>query len=275
MDPEIIAEASALGWTPLEKFKGDPERFIEADEFLERGQTLMPILKANNKRLQEDSAATKRELGEIKSALAEAQTALKDFAEFNAESTKAAYERAVKDLKERRETAIEDGDLRALTAADDALEGLRENAPKPLAKVAETPPPPPAPRLPQAALDWQSANSEWLGVDNTPALKEKNAYAASMAAYIRNMNPDLEGKAFFDKLDEELESRFASKNPTSKVDGGASTPARRSGSKSYAAMDAEAKSACDRFEARMVGANKQYKTQADWRAYYASTYFQE
>ena len=42
-DAETQAKAEKLGWIPPERFKGDPERFVDADAYIERGE-IAPLL---------------------------------------------------------------------------------------------------------------------------------------------------------------------------------------------------------------------------------------
>lgn len=46
------SEANDLGWVPLDQFKGDPDKWVEAEEFVTRGETFIPFLKADRKKLQ-------------------------------------------------------------------------------------------------------------------------------------------------------------------------------------------------------------------------------
>ena len=48
----VEQEARTLGWVPAEEFKGDPNRWVDAETFVERGHTVMPILRKNNERLE-------------------------------------------------------------------------------------------------------------------------------------------------------------------------------------------------------------------------------
>ena len=48
--PEVQAEAEKLGWIPATRYKGDAERFVDADEFIKRGETVLPIVKEQNRR---------------------------------------------------------------------------------------------------------------------------------------------------------------------------------------------------------------------------------
>ena len=47
---EIEEKAVAMGWVPLEEWKGDPEQHRPADEFVARGEQILPIVKKTAER---------------------------------------------------------------------------------------------------------------------------------------------------------------------------------------------------------------------------------
>jgi len=56
------ARARAQGWRPKEEYRGDPDRWVDADEFNRRGEEELPILRERNKRLAEQvTESTRRE----------------------------------------------------------------------------------------------------------------------------------------------------------------------------------------------------------------------
>lgn len=267
---DIEQQAQELGWVPQERFRGDPEKWVDAATFVERGETVMPILKANNARLKADLDATRSEVASVKASLAEAVEAMTAFKEYASDASKRAYEQAVKDLKAQKLVALENGDHAAVMQADDALADLRETAPKALEKATaltmkETKVPTPQGGLDPADYNAWKEDNDWVETD-----KEKTAYAASIGAYVKSMNPSLQGRAFLDKIAEEVAERFGKSTPVNRVEGGSRTTSR--GGKSFDALPADAKAACDRFGSKMVGVNKAFKTQAEWRAHYVQNY---
>ena len=56
MADEINYEEKALemGWVPQDKWTGDPDKWTDARSYVERGEQILPILRANNRRLQDD-----------------------------------------------------------------------------------------------------------------------------------------------------------------------------------------------------------------------------
>ena len=71
--PEVQAQAEAMGWIPPTRFRGDPERFIDADAYIKRGEEILPIVKEQNKRLQAELAALRGESSKTAAALAAVQ----------------------------------------------------------------------------------------------------------------------------------------------------------------------------------------------------------
>ena len=51
---ETEISARAMGWRPQDEFGGDPERWVDADTFVARGEQVMPLLKAQNKKLRQE-----------------------------------------------------------------------------------------------------------------------------------------------------------------------------------------------------------------------------
>ena len=50
---EILEKAEKTGWVPKEEWKGNPDQWRPAEEFVERGEKIAPILKDRNRKLEE------------------------------------------------------------------------------------------------------------------------------------------------------------------------------------------------------------------------------
>lgn len=107
-------EARKYGWCPLDEWRGDEENWIDANAFLERKETLMPILKENNKRLEE-------KLTEFETKVSDLTGALKDQVEFNKRNAERAREDERKELEAQREQARQDKDFDAYDKATEEL----------------------------------------------------------------------------------------------------------------------------------------------------------
>lgn len=93
------AEARSRGWLPEDEFKGDKGRWVDAQTFIERTDTVMPLLKADRDRL-------KRELDEMK----------RDFKRFNRFATEAET-RIRAEIEAEMRAAVETGDVKKFEAA--------------------------------------------------------------------------------------------------------------------------------------------------------------
>jgi len=263
MDTE--AKAKEMGWRPLTEFRGDPEKFVDAETFVSRGEHFVPILRKNNEKLSSQVNVLTGEVSGLKQTIASANEALQAMKEYQTEISTREYNRALKDLKEKRIEARRAGDVDAEIEAEEALEGLREAAPKPKEKVAETSPLPQAPAIHPDFAKWETDNAAWL---SDP---QKKAYSQAAAQFLRNSGNEATGRAFLDAVTAEVEARFGGNGSTKSPEGG-NPSARISGGRTFNDLPPEAKAACDRFAERLVGPAKAYKTKEDWRKQYVSQY---
>jgi hypothetical protein len=265
MDTET--KAKEMGWAPLDQWRGDPDKWVSAETFVDRGETVMPILRKNNERLLGQIEALKGEVTQITGSLKEAQESMAEFRKYHDEVSQRAYEKAVKDLKDQRREALKEGDGERVVVLEDALETLAADAPTGLGKQPTTPAPSPSPAPAGAPADpvlrsWLDDNATWL---KDP---EKQAYATGISQYLR-ATTKVVGREFLDLVTKEVEKKFS--GPTRGVEGG-TRQTSRSGGKSYADLPADAKAACDRFASKLAGTGKPFKTVAEYRSDYVSKY---
>lgn len=121
---ETEDRARRMGWVPREEFRGDPDRWRPADEFLDRGEKVLPILQQNYRALEDRYTGLQTEMRE-------ARQALSDLTDRARRSDERAYQRAMRDLEARRQAAVASGDATAFAAADQEIQSLRESAPAP------------------------------------------------------------------------------------------------------------------------------------------------
>ena len=281
--PEATVEqrASQLGWKPQEQFQGAPEKWVPAEEFLDRADHVMPILRENNRRLQGELAAETAARKKLEGAIADMRDSLEAMKEYQSAETERQVKKARGELLEQLKQAKTDGDvdlevrLTSELSQVDADLRVAEDAKAAEKKEKEEKKPEQKPsgdvELPPSFLAWKDRN-KWYGED-----LRKTALANGIAAELRKdpANAHLVHDAFFERLDEELKAEFGTRGG-SKVEGdtgGRPGGGSGGGKKSYAALPADAKAVCDRQEARMVGPNRAFKDQAAWRAHYATQYF--
>lgn len=269
MSEKTVEErARAIGWVPPEEHRGHLEHPLTAEEFLERGETLMPILRANNRKLEEQQAKLledNKRLAELFAASQESITALQGLHE---DSVRAAVDKAKKDLRRELIEARQEGDVEAELEIQERLDELK--APPPAAKPA----PAAAPAQPQIDPElaaWQKEN-QWFGTD-----ARKTNLAVGIAQQLR-ADPEydhLKGRDFYDKVDEEMARRQGG-SPVPKVSGGRPSGEGGGGGtagRGYASLPADAKAACDAQARKLVGEGRAFKDTATWQAYYAKEYY--
>ena len=280
-DDQVITRARELGWRPLpadpehptqDEFKGDAAKFVEPEEYIERGERVLPIVREHNKKLEAELRQTQadlRESLELQRASAEAIQALKT-------SHEADVQRQVdltrKRILEEIKAARENGDVDKEFELRDDLEEL------PAAKSKEAPPAKPAAKAPAYTpefLAWQVDN-DWYGKD-----MRKTALADGIAVELRNdsKNATLIGRPFYDAVGAEIEAYLNPTRKQNKVEGGGGNsfggPKDDSGGvgKTYADLPAEAKAQCKLDVKALVGKGRAYATEAEYQKQYAEQYF--
>lgn len=271
--PEMQAKAEKMGWIPPARYRGEPERFVDADEYVARGEQVLPIVRAQNQRLQDEVASLKASQAALQESLQKANTALEEIEERHTVATVKAVEQAKKDLQKRLAEAHDAGDSAAIAEITGLMVDLNaSSAEPPKKKEPETKPLPQPAAVPPELKAWQEANP-WFGTD-----KRKTALALSIAQELRDSGTTLEGAAFYEKVREELEATLGGPaGAGSKVEGARGSEAgtaRVGAKKGFAALPADAKAACDAESRNFVGAGKRYKTVDAWRERYAELYFQ-
>jgi len=100
-------KALDMGWRPLDEFDGDPDDFIDAKEFVRR------------KPLFEKIEHQSKELKAVR-------VALENLKNHQTKVSEVAYQRAVKDLKEKQKQALVDGDVDSFYAVEEQREALEK-----------------------------------------------------------------------------------------------------------------------------------------------------
>lgn len=264
--PEQVAEASSIGWRPMEQFRGNPDNWVDADVYLERGKEVLPLLKANNKRLENDLAATKQANDRLAAEIAELRGSMNEFAEFSHQQLKEKLEEQRVSLKRQiREAKREDDDSRVeeLEEQLDENEEARAALKPPAKKEAQTPPP-----EPPEFKAWKETNP-WFGADPVKT-KMAETFAIRVAAEGKK------GQAFYDGVDELMREAYPQRKAADKTEdgrpGGGGGEGGSSNDSSFNALPAEAKAYAKQQAAKFVGPNKMFKDEKAWFAHFTKQY---
>lgn len=279
LTPEERQEATNMGWVDKPDFKGDPDAWVDAKTYVDKGRHVMPILRKNNERLQGIITNQNAELEKINLALQESRDSIQALEEYHGEETKRRVEEARKQLKEQLKQAKKDGNTDAEVDITDELtqlnsaesvadrkaqdEGSRGNGAD---RITQRPP------IDPEFQAWAAENS-WYGKDLI-----RTDLAFGVANRLRAQGDRTIGRAFMEKVTEGTNAALKSlggspgHNKVEEDRGGGNN--RRSLGKTFSDLSAEAQAACHSWNERLVGPNRVHKTVADWEKAYTAKYLE-
>lgn len=275
-DPTIESEAIALGWAPLEEWRGDAKAWVDAETFVERGHTVMPILKKNNQELLGKLTTAQTELTQVKAALAETNASIKALTDFQAAEVKRQVEAQVADLRSQIREARKDGDDELVDTLSDQLDETKgklkaASEPLPSGEETETPGVPGGPVPPEPwAIAFAEENKDWFGKD-----KKRTALVIGIAEELKETTA-LRGAELLAKAKAEMLEVFEPQSRESKAEGGSrggGAPPASSSSKTFSNLPPEAKEVVRSQERLMVGKGKPFKDAASWQKHFVEVYF--
>ena len=221
-------KARSMGWVPPEEWVGDPppNGFKSAEDFVKHGEEVLPMIRAEKRKLEE-----KVELLEGK--LTSQQSTMRQFQQFTQQAIdreRKKNEALIADAEKARAAAISEGDGETAVQKEREIRDLQQS----------TPQPGPDPAL-QAEVDQWMTDNPWF---NT---KHGKRWADGLAIELGNQGvaaglPTLQRIAAERRAEfpQEFEPPKPKPNP---VEGGGRRPADSSGKKTWDALPAEAKEA--------------------------------
>ena len=283
---EVEQEARSFGWTPQEEFKGKPENWVSAEEFVDRGRKLVPILNANNKRLQRDVLTANQKVDTLSQQLVAAQTAIEKLERHYTEANKRQLEELrrslTEQLKQAREDENVDDEVKILDQLGEVRKTLKDAEESPTPQAKNTNQQPVQPNADPVFQAWLKDNN-WFGQD-----KKKTKLVTRIGEDLRDEGTDLKGREFLDECvrlyeeqygeadtDDEEKNQTPQRRTPSKVEGGHNPRSTGAKSKSWESLPADAKQECLNDAEDLVGPDKRYKTLDEWKKKYASIYYGE
>jgi len=103
----VQEEAISQGWVPRDEFQGEDDEFIDAAEFVRRGELFRKI-ESQSKQLKEQNRA------------------IKALADHNARIAEIEYKRAVAELKAQKKEALSEGDAERVVEIDEQIDLVKE-----------------------------------------------------------------------------------------------------------------------------------------------------
>lgn len=206
---QVQEEALSQGWVPKEEFEGDAERWVDAGEFVRRGELFRKI------------ESQSKELKDVKKALNE-------LAKHNAKVREVEYTRALEALKSQKKTALAEGDGDRVVDIDDRIDLVKDQQKQLANQVIQ--------EIREEVLNpeltaWIGKNG-WYETD-----KKMRAYADSVGVQLHQEG--LSPTQVLKEVEKEVRERFKEKfrNPNRDKPGAVEGAVPRSGRTSESEME--------------------------------------
>lgn len=276
------SEARDMGWVEEAKYRGPKGQWVDAKTFVEKGEHILPILRANRDKLRQENLTKDKEIANLKSSVDAANKAIKALQKVHSEETDRRVNEAIKDVKEKLKLAHEAGDFDAVVELNESLTDLKESK-KEAKEEEQEAKHPNTNNQEELSADFKAWHKEnaWFGNMDNAEDRKRTREIYRIGEDLRDEGDRTEGRPFFDKCLEILEEREGKKSTSnngtqrkSRVEGNDNTQ-RRSGGRAFDNLPKEAKEACHDYSETLVGPGKMYKTLKDWEDAYAKTYNEE
>jgi len=246
-DPKIEQRAKLQGWTPKEDFRGDPERWITAEQFVERADTMMPIMRAQNKKYE-------KQLSEIQQELKDQKKLTKKMIAIHGKYSQETYDSKIAEIKIQKSQAVEDGNVELYNKLEAQEEKI--TAPETIKVEEEDTKQKDSPII----TKWKDENSQWYGKD-----EELTEYADIIATKMGQKGHSYGEYEFCEAVKEKVKKMFPDKfrNPNARAGSGVDEPDTRGGEDkknkkmSWTDLDKDAKGQCAELMATIPGYTKE------------------
>jgi len=254
---DVETRAKQMGWAPENEFRGDPDKWVDAETFVGRAENELPIALGTIKTLERNLAKTEKRLKEVGDTLEKFneyhQTALQK------EQAKAAteYQRGLEEAQERMRDAVRLGDEEMYDDAKAEQDKLIKQAAT--LDDAGKPPDNGKPKIDK------EINRAW--VEEHPWFLKNfkmNKFAKECGDFLAQTQPELTQKEQLTEIakmvKEEYPDYFSNSNrdKADSVGGGDKTAAPAGGRRrTYNDLPATAKSMCDSFVRDIKGYTKE------------------
>lgn len=247
------ARARAMGWVPKEEYKGNPDNWRDAGEFVRRGEEILPIVQERNRDLT-------RKLNELENRLnqkdAEYQTNLSKIERMSA----VALHRQREQLQGSYEAAMRQAAASADVDRYDQLSRDRDQAvaqfDRRIQETVNVQPQQQAPQAPPEAQAWFEKNKSWFMADQA-----LNMEAQAIHIALQKEHPYMPLADNLERVEKTIKQRYPQKfgmqptTPTASavsygaVESGGSRLPSGAGNRQRGASDlpAEARAAAERF----------------------------
>ena len=255
VDEEARREAAEMGWVDKDQFRGNPDDWVDAKDFVRRGREVLPILRKNNERLL-------AKLRDVEQQRMEDRKTFDEFRKFQEQSIENQKEQALQQLREARKNAIANADGESFEEIETRIRQVEAYQPPEAVRAKpqdEAPPPPPE------FTDWLDRN-RWYANDKTlHVLADTLSDEVIAEGVIRPGTPD-----FLEEISRRVRLAAPAKfrNPARSQPASVDAPSPRSrkpAGKTYNDLPDNAKKACDDFVRVIPGFTREkYVQNYEW-----------
>jgi hypothetical protein len=248
VEPEIERRAEMMGWVPKEKFRGNPDGWIDAARFVQRAEQIEPIFQVQLKKYETTIDGLRTELQSSKETM-------KKLVKMSETIGQREYERAKQDLIKQQMNAVQEGNTEEWAR----LEGEKEKLEKP----EEI-------KFDDAQHQTQDINNpifkEWHS-ENDWYLKDEDATIYANAVGQRIQDPSIPYPEWLKRVENAVKKAFPHKfenprrNTAPSVDSSvqaAGVNPNQSKKKTYNDLPADAKAQCNKFVEKGILTKEQY-----------------
>ena len=165
VDPQLDTKARSMGWVPQNEWKGDPSVWRPADEYVRRGEEVLPIVRARERQANEKVKTLEAKFSALEQSFEERTRRLDGMTRVALERQRAQLENAYESAKRK---AVADGDIETYDRlADDGRKALAGFDPESEAErlVPARQPAQQTPQVPEVVTTWIADNS-WFDRDD-------------------------------------------------------------------------------------------------------------
>ena len=265
-DAAWTGRARRMGWVPKAEWRGPPDKWRPAREFVERAENNTPILITQIRQLDQKLEASERDRREQTKRIEELSGTLTSIHEWAKRADERALATAKRDLEARLREAATSADPERVIQISAELSALDKGS-----SEAKSPPPsPPPPPAPVDASDppardpivdaWVQSNQWWFLAPDSVDMKED---AIALFGTIKTRNPTWTTEQHLSEVLKRIRTMYPEKfrnarraDPPATAEptpGGA--PRRKAFG--YDDLPADAKQQCDRFVRDIKGYTKE------------------
>jgi hypothetical protein len=212
----IERKARRQGWIPEAEWDDSeaakngtkrPAEFLSAEEFLEKVEGSVPMMRERMRRMDEGMGELKGKLEEQSGVIAELRDLLKGQTEMSKKAKKEAYERGLRDAETRMEQAVVDSDPNEFKKAKGEVaelsEKIKELDEQP--KTKETKEEAKTGDVSDETKAWVRKNSKWFNDGRRPHLR---GYMITVHTRLKAEHPDVAEEDLLDDAADEVREKF-------------------------------------------------------------------